>query len=422
QNNLVIATGSGVSTFHPLFKSFKSLKYSPYKKTTKAILTGPSKLIESNKNVYVGSSNVGLVECSTTENRQIPLFFETKYVTNYNVLAITADDKGCIWMIIENIGLCRFTSGASRVEVVDSRFKKANDLLSEDINHLLLATDEGVQRLDTKNLRFKNQNFTRTVLSLYKDSKRNIWATTDGNGLYVKRIADGSFVNELEETGQNDILSSLAIKEVWEDRQGRLWCASLRGGVTVLTSEATVFQTVMPRQIANVNNDNWFISAFCEDRHGNLWVGTDGKGLYSWNRTNKEFQLFDIPQITSRNITDLVKDQNGAIWIASWDGGIDRYDFTTKQFTNFRLRDSKSGAYCDDVWSLFIDSKGIIWASTFGTGGLFRWNPTEKDFEMVLEGIGNILTITEDSDGSFWLGTDTKVIHLFKRSEEHTSE
>ncbi len=73
------------------------------------------------------------------------------------------------------------------------------------------------------------------------------------------------------------------------------------------------------------------------------------------------------------------KDQEGDLWIATWGDGISRYDQKTGAFTNYSHEESNPQSLAsNNVCSIYVDSKGLVWAAT--DGGVSRFNPKTKKF------------------------------------------
>ena len=107
---------------------------------------------------------------------------------------------------------------------------------------------------------------------------------------------------------------------------------------------------------------NDFVRAFCEDRDGGIWIGTDG-GLSHWRAG--AFRNFTTRTASSiRASACLLLDRSGTLWVAT-DGGVSRI---------------RSGAFVADpaldrlrgqrVWALHEDAGGGLWIGTQGAGPL----------------------------------------------------
>ena len=68
---------------------------------------------------------------------------------------------------------------------------------------------------------------------------------------------------------------------------------------------------------------NEFVRAFCEDREGGIWIGTDG-GLSRWY--GGAFRNFNTNEgLAYGSIRALLLDANGSLWVAT-DGGLSHFE------------------------------------------------------------------------------------------------
>ncbi|WKV11316.1 two-component regulator propeller domain-containing protein [Marivirga harenae] len=107
----------------------------------------------------------------------------------------------------------------------------------------------------------------------------------------------------------------------------------------------------------------------------------------------------------------IIQDQDGFIWIGG-ENGLWKYSGSEFKHYYHNVQDSNSLTY-DFVWTLFADSKGNIWAGTYG-GGLSKFNPQLDQFTNYVHSNDNdnsisdnkVRGIAEDSHGNIWIGTN----------------
>ncbi|MCX6235945.1 MAG: triple tyrosine motif-containing protein, partial [Bacteroidia bacterium] len=85
------------------------------------------------------------------------------------------------------------------------------------------------------------------------------------------------------------------------------------------------------------------IQAFCKDKYGNLWIGTNTKGIFFCKPDGTIIKTYDITNgLSSNRIMAIVEDNHGNIWISS-SGGISRFDRKTQKFRNYTKEDGLQG-------------------------------------------------------------------------------
>ncbi|MCW8850779.1 MAG: T9SS type A sorting domain-containing protein, partial [Melioribacteraceae bacterium] len=107
------------------------------------------------------------------------------------------------------------------------------------------------------------------------------------------------------------------------------------------------------------------ITSINEDSDGNMWFGTNFKGLLKFDGTN--WEIFDTTNsyIPSERVYDMEFDKDGNLWfITEWNLGLvkfDGIDFTIYDTTN-------SGIPTNYLHQIESDSEGNLWFGTLGEG------------------------------------------------------
>ena len=157
-----------------------------------------------------------------------------------------------------------------------------------------------------------------------------------------------------------------------------------------------------------------YIRHVFQDQNGHLWLGTNGYGLAYFDGDSLSY-FSTAEGFAGEQITGITEDPEKNLWFAT-NLGLVKYDGTldeqgNKIFTNYSNEKYFNGR---NFWSIFADSKGMIWA---GTGErVYRFDGTNwKVFELpyseedevrsLLTNV-TIWTITEDQKGNIWFGTN----------------
>ena len=147
---------------------------------------------------------------------------------------------------------------------------------------------------------------------------------------------DSTYINTLS----SNIVTSIIVTSIMEDRTGIMWVAT-ENGLNSFDRKTGTFKRYMhdPGNIHSISSNNmqlWFGGELKEDKEGNLWIGTD-KGL---NKLNSDRTIFthyfhnpdDAFSPSSNIIISLQIDQAGILWAGSWRGKLNKVNLNNKGF------------------------------------------------------------------------------------------
>lgn len=262
------------------------------------------------------------------------------------------------------------------------------------------------------------------VYCIYQDSRGYLWMGTD-NGL--SRFDGMEFKNV--KTG--DGFTGNRINAILEDREGNIWAAIDRGGVSCFSTHRpgnyTIRNYLADRTVYSMAADEDDKMLFgtskglsCFDgktfRHftptddlrtdtifaiavekGKLWLGTDRGLRYCENGHFIDYSTKN--DLLSHQVTSLLVDSGGSLWIGTVKG-LNR--FREGQFTSYTR---KQGLIHDSVTAIMEDSSGNTWIGTWEGISLLSG---EKIINYNTEnGLPNnfIYSIMQDREGGIWFGT-----------------
>ena len=153
-------------------------------------------------------------------------------------------------------------------------------------------------------------------------------------------------------------LPDVTLRTLFRDRSGDLWLGSDGSGIYRLTHTGVVHYTAPDRLVNN------FVRGFLQSKDGAMWIATDeGVSRIAGNETQNYREQDGLAYFSTRS---LVEDSNGDIWIGT-DHGLSHLH------RGVFVHDAATAALAEEkVWSILEDRDGALW---FGTRshGLFRY-------------------------------------------------
>lgn len=379
-----------------------------------------------NGDLFAATEAVGLLIVPRNTNHpnqavQIPYTYANGQRFDYNILAMATGYDATLWMVIQGVGLCYYDSENQTVKL-KSRFLQSVSCIQPDTNgHIWLGNGNGLYRYRISDSNFQHYTTAaglsgKVVASLSIDSNGKLWIGTDGGGITIIDIADGSF-SYISSDVHGGALNSNAVFATYEDAERRQWIGTLRGGINIIDPNSGHFKLVRLSTGKPEYQQRDYILSFAEDRDGTVWIGTDGAGLMHWNRkagdfTNYYHQIGNRRSLSNNYVTTILRDQYDDIWVATYGGGINKFDRSTGSFKRYGCFNPTTDYDNLNVWKLFEDSEGQLWATTLLDGGVYRLNRASDRFELYDATWKNVLSIVETEGGVFWLGTYTELIKV----------
>lgn len=377
--------------------------------------------------VLVASQNFGVLvyQNGSLIGKSIALEQSNTKAYNYNATVLENDTKNATcWVYVRNVGICKYRYHSNKLELVVPAALDVKCMKLSSEATLWLGTDEGLYAYNVKTNSLSGNYLKNncTVTNILIDKKKEMWITTDGCGIYkvvgaTKKVMPFNLVN-----GQQFVKSN-SIWSLYEDVDGNKWIGTLRGGISRIGNSPKYFKHRKYNAKVNEPAEN-FILSFCEDENKNLWIGTDGAGLKYWNRKLNTYVVYNnsanaANRISSNFITSIVRDTTNAIWVSTWAGGINRIDPVTNTISHFSCYNPHTQQIEKNIWFVYIDSKGNIWASATNEGVLYIFDKTKKSFVVYDKTIDNLQCLIETSDGKLWGGNYTSLFEIDKETKKY---
>lgn len=291
------------------------------------------------------------------------------------------DKQGIYWFGTFRGGINKYDKNINLFNLIPSSAFKRNDVVVPTINafaenkngHVFVGTDgEGLFEFDQNknlirpvNIHYeKQQTKPISILALQRSHDDKLYIGTFSQGVLIMDLLTGS-VQQLKAGPKPDNLNSNDIFSLMEDSKGNIWAGTNGEGVNVIKNNRIIARYI-PRTPTGTNNYhlpvNGYIRALMEDKEGNIWIGSHGGGLGvlhvngKWSAYTK-----DNSSLPSDKIHAMLCDSQGRIWVGTFGGGLSLYDKSKDQFITYAEED---GLQNTTIYQILEDLQGRIWFST----------------------------------------------------------
>jgi len=305
------------------------------------------------------------------------------------------DAEGTLWSGTEDGGLTRYRDGQFRT------FTTADGLPTNEVKQIQAEPAGGLLIATTKGwVKYANERFSPAATKGNWYDLKIRFARSGAEWRYDK---DGlhQFENGVQRTFP--IFGRVSDSSLFESRDGTFWAGiPTQKLARVSNGELRIYSTKdglppLPPDAA--------VSAFVEDAHGNLWLGT-ANGLARFQ--GGSFTTYTTADgLSSNGILSLFEDREGTIWIGTTTGGLNRL---TRQFiTSYSTRDGLAG---DNVYPIYQDRDGAIWIGTrslcFFKDGVIKNIAGKGSFPALRE----VQAIGQDQEGRLWVSSYENISYV----------
>ncbi len=395
------------------------------------------------KYLWIGTYS-GLVKFDGTKFE----IFNTENVPELgsNSIITICEQKEALW-VGTPIGITKLSNHKFLRNHELSKLNRFNISLikTDSKNNLWIFTvANGVWKLDSDSKSLKQfestKSFRSPVKSFAEDKYGRICVGTETGELYV--FQEDNFVKQLSENNTGGIFDLIRLKNS-----------------TVLVSTSIGVFNVFAK--GGIKRDTLFsrynkITHLIEDKHDNLWFGNRG-GLYRYRKVTQEIDGFTNEQgFPKGDIKKLLIDHEENLWVLTYRSGLLKFSsgFFVTYGKNEGLEDNLATTALqvkeDEYWIgiesgkiqkikngrvlpnwktktklpnqrlkyLMQDSRGNIWASTYG--GLLKLDEDGKRIKTKNQGLlnGKMRYTIEDSKGNIWVATAREGVLKINLNEE----
>ncbi|RUT72410.1 response regulator [Flavobacterium cupreum] len=353
---------------------------------------------DKEKRLWLGYFNKGLGVFDKPNNKFNSLesqvnndnSLQTSYVTS-----VIKDKKGNLLISNEGGGLDIYNlTSKSYIHVNKNNQNYYSGLDAADIQTIFIDSkqniwigswDRGIYFLKNGTTRFINYNTANTtglksnrIFSFSEDSKGRIWIGTFIKGLHYFDNKSNTFMHCESKSFTENALDNAFIRKVFVDSDNVLWVGTILGLYQVSLKDGADFKVTkmrdaMFRDKTKYNSIQTILSIY-ESNDKTIWIGTDGEGLFNYNKKDKAFSNYNnFPGFKEKSVRAIISDNNGSLWI-SGGLGLTKLDFKNKKSTHF----TKDDGLVDNDFNnnaVFKDGNGALYFGSYE--GVNYFNPNE---------------------------------------------
>ncbi len=230
---------------------------------------------------------------------------------------------------------------------------------------------------------FDKSIFSDFVRDVAQDKNGRIWIATDHGGVNVYEKTSGQITALRNDPLNQNSISQNSDISLYCDNTGIMWVGTYKNGVCYYHPDMFKFEKSPLFFYHNLSMENKDCNTLYKDRYGNLWIGTNGSGLLKLDKSSGKFKLFqnrkdDPSSISSDIIISSLEDRKGNMWFGTFLGGLNQMvgDKFIQYEPDVKNQNSLSNK---SIYGLAEDSKQNLWIATLG-GGVDQLEADRKTF------------------------------------------
>ena len=383
-----------------------------------------------------------------------PVIFSAEFTSKGNLLIGTQ----------ENIIICNLekdsVSVIGAIEGFDYSTVRSIHRTGNNSVFIVGTEGNGLFRLKMNENGYKLERFTGypdlealNIQSITEDSDKSVWIATIGFGAIQLQFSENfETIETIQHFETGTGLTSNDVKTVYKDKEGNYWMGFSGEGISILESYAFGYYQPGGKTIENniiyvAGSDNRYIlgtpagfhlfdassgkslsftdlrryvgqtgiTSYLLDSEKNLWIGTEGNGLFVRNNSGQTTRFYRSGDSGADFIKDIIVSDNN-IWLATNNGVI---VIDKRNATEIRRFDINNGLAHNSINKLMRSHDGTIYVGT-ESQSLYtindQYNITVDNAVIKGSARNKILSFAEDKQGSIWAGTQGNGI--FKCSKD----
>ncbi|TYR37878.1 hypothetical protein FXV77_00910 [Sphingobacterium phlebotomi] len=331
---------------------------------------------------------------------------------DFFVSALTIDMDGKAWYA-SHLGLLTCVHSQQSLnlnEVLGTKDIWVQQLYTDQQGYILAGTrSHGLLRISPYDLSVEhifgtntenNNLFVRDILHINQE----YWVATE-SGIFIYNTETRLTKRLYHEHDNPWSLSDNAVYTLCQDHEGGLWAGTYFGGLNYHHPKLDLFEKIFPRN-QKPSILGYAVREMVEDPYGNIWIGTEDKGISCWNSDLEAFSHYGTADGLSHNNIHGLLLIGDTLLIGTFDKGLDLFDIRQRQMIAHYDSYNTDGTLTNNfIYYIYKTRAGIIYLAT--GRGIHIFNPQNQTFS-IFEKVPHYIfytTIFEDAEGNIWFGT-----------------
>ena len=265
----------------------------------------------------------------------------------------------------------------------------------ENGNIWIASDDSGLSCFNPSTMQFVDFNGRKDL------KKNNLHALcTVGKELWIGSYSDGIQVlntqtGRIKNYNTTDGLDENSIYSIFKDSKGQIWTGSMNG---ICQYDA------QKQHFTPIKHLEALIIEIVEDAKGNLWIATQGKGLFRYSpQKNKEWEKYGLEKgFNSLTVNHLCINKDNEIWAATSEG-LYLYNPLKDIFTYQPLR------LPNECINAILEGEDCLWLTT--AKGLVKYTPATQETQIFTKSDGLqseafiMASALKTRNGEFYIGS-----------------
>lgn len=291
---------------------------------------GKDGVLGNNNYPITEDKNGNLFFCSDAALIKFDLLSQEFHTILKNNVSTVSSYQGEIWFAVKDSifkihnDTIQFIFNTPRNMQITSLHIKQNDIW--------IGSNFGLHIANNKK-RFETFIPTAIILSIFEDSRQNLWIATLRNGAY-KIDQKRSVTRYIHERNHPNSISSNLVRCFTEDNSGKIWIGTFKGlnCLDTATGKFTLYTSGQKHMLSHSS-----VFSLCKDHQGNMWVGTYYGGVNYFSPETNIFNYYSENELNYPFIGNMVEDSDNHLWICTEGGGLTCFNRSEETFRHFQI-------------------------------------------------------------------------------------